>query len=310
MGLLTATAFQLSPSIQPRAFVIMGTLASSDVDDDLLYQMLVALRSAMKAADESDTQCVVSMIHCVCSVVPSLPESSRYVGSLFWMAVALLQSSHAPFYEAATGLLCACLRTLSAQGAFKERGFTETLLDARLPLEEISRQLDQLLNLSFENDFSFSLAAVIFKGIRRSQFRDSAIEALQCLLSTAIATLPVPQSDAEDATVHPEVLGYFLALLSVSTTPQAYQQLLQDAAVGSAWSPKRDVFGRLEDDADQVPRVSFDMLGCTDPTVALLSLSFISTILSSAQLDDAEAQMLFHLLKDASLTYPDNVSVV
>ena len=44
MGLLTATAFRLLPSIQPRAFVVMSSSASSDVDDDLLYQMLVVLR--------------------------------------------------------------------------------------------------------------------------------------------------------------------------------------------------------------------------------------------------------------------------
>ena len=60
MGLLTATTFKLSPSIQPRAFVVMGSLASSDVDDDLLYQMLVALRGAMKTGDESDPQCTDS----------------------------------------------------------------------------------------------------------------------------------------------------------------------------------------------------------------------------------------------------------
>lgn len=307
MGLLTATAFQLSPSIQPRAFVVMGVLASSDVDDDLLYQMLVALRSSMKTADEKDTQCVVSMIHCVCNAVPSLPESSRYVGSLFWLAVALLQSSHAPFYVSATRLMCACLRTLLGQGAFKERGFTETLLDYRSNLEDISRQLDQLLGMSFDSDFSFSLAAVMVKGFRRPDYRASATEALRCLLCTAAATLP--KSEEADAAVHPEILGYFIALLSVSTTPQSYIRLLQDANVGSVWFPKRDGIGRFDYDSDQVPRPSFDILGCTDSTSALFSVSFIATILSTAPRDDPEAQVLFSLLKDASQTYPDIVSM-
>ncbi|KAI5118442.1 hypothetical protein M0805_000576 [Coniferiporia weirii] len=306
MSLLTATAFQLSPSIQPRAFVVLGTLASSDVDDDLLYQMLVALRSAMKTADESDTQCVVSMLNCICSVVPSLPMSSRYIGTLFWLAVALLQSSHAPFYREANDLLRACITTLHKQGAFKDRGFTATLIEARSSLSDISMQLDQLLGLSFDSDFSFSLAAVVFKGIRRPQLRESAIGVLRCLLTTAVSTMPTLPSEAP---VHSDILGYFLALLSVSTTAQSYQQLLQEAHVGADWIPKKETFNRSEDDGDQVPRISFDLLGCHDPTTALLAISFLGSILSSAQVDDAESQMFFLILKDASMVFPDVVSL-
>ena len=55
MGLLTLTAFQLSPSVQPRAFVVMGTLALSDVDDDLLYQMLIAFRSGHRLSGMTRT---------------------------------------------------------------------------------------------------------------------------------------------------------------------------------------------------------------------------------------------------------------
>ena len=44
MSLVTSSAFQLSPAIQTRSFVSLSILATSDVDDDLLYQMLVALK--------------------------------------------------------------------------------------------------------------------------------------------------------------------------------------------------------------------------------------------------------------------------
>lgn len=308
MALLTSTAFQHSPSIQPRAFVVMGALASSDVDDDLLYQMLVALRNAMKAAEESDTQCVVSMLHCVRNVVPSLPESSRYISSLFWLAVALLQSGHAPFYKEANNLLCACITTLHSQGAFRERGFTTTLLDARTNLEDISLQLDQLLGLSFDPDFSFSLAAVIFKGIRRPQLRESATQALKCLMTTAMATMS--STPTAESPIHPDVLGYFLALLPVSTTFQSYIQLLEAAQVGANWIPTKSTFGRLENDNDTTPSIPFDLLACQDQSIALLAISFLGTMLSSAQGDDAESQMLFAILKEASYTFPDIISLV
>ena len=303
MGLLTSTAFQLSPSVQPRAFVVMGTLALSDVDDDLLYQMLVALRSAMKNADESDTQCVVSMLNCICNVVPSLPESSRYIGTLFWFAVALLQSSHAPFYMSANELLCACVETLNTQDSFAEKGFTGTLLEVRSCLEDIHMQLDQILRLNFDADFSFSLAAPIFKGIRRPQFRESAIKTLRCLLTTTVATLDI--SSAADTPVHSDILGYFIALLSVSTDTQSYQQLLQEARVGSKWiAMAKEPANRNEDVVTNMPRVPFEILGCQDSTTALLSISFLGSILSSAQVDDVESQMLFTLLREACAYFP------
>ena len=284
----------------------MGSLASSDVDDDLLYQMLVALRSAMKMADESDTQCVVSMLNCICKVVPSLPESSRYIGTLFWLAVALLQSSHAAFYKEANDLLCACIITLRQQNAFAEKGFTGALLESRSCLEEIQVQLDQLLGLSFDSDFSFSLAAVIFKGIRRPNLRESAVKALRCLMTTAVSTLPEP---APGAPVHSEILGYFLALLSVSTTIPAYEQLLHEAQVGKDWFPSKDTIDQLEDADDQLPHVPFDVLGCQDHQTALLAISFLGAMLSSAQVDDAESQILFLIMKDAATAFPEVVSL-
>ncbi len=44
---MASTAFQNNPAIQPRAFTVMGCLAREEVDDDLLYQVLVALRNSI-----------------------------------------------------------------------------------------------------------------------------------------------------------------------------------------------------------------------------------------------------------------------
>ena len=122
MSLLTAVAFQLSTAIQPRAFIVLGTLASIDVDDDLLYQMLVALKSAMRASDESDTLCVVSMLRCICNAIPGLSASSRYLQQMFWLGVALLQSSHVAFYKEANRIICASLEAMQRQNMFKRKG--------------------------------------------------------------------------------------------------------------------------------------------------------------------------------------------
>ena len=98
MSLITSSAFQLSPAVQTRAFVSLGVLATSDVDDDLLYQMLVAFKTALSQSSENETTSVVSMLRCIRNVVPALPRYSRYLCQLFWLAVALLQSSHLVLY--------------------------------------------------------------------------------------------------------------------------------------------------------------------------------------------------------------------
>ena len=59
-----------------------------------------------------------------------------------------------------------------------------------------------------------------------------------------------------------------------------------------------------------MPRVPFDILGVTDPNTALLVISFVGTMLQTAQGDDAESQILFSLLSDASTPYSEIVSLL
>ena len=151
------------------------------------------------------------------------------------------------------------MTALASQGAFEETGFTATLLEARTSLEDFALQMNQMLFLSFDVRFSFSLASVIFKILRRPQFKASAANVLRYLLTNAVSTLPVP---ADEATVLNEALGYVVALLPVSTTLQSYQRLLQEVCVGSNWLPKKEQFNHAELDRDQVPHVPFELSGC------------------------------------------------
>ena len=49
MALVAPTAFQQSPAIQTRSFVALAALAISQVDDDFLYQILVAFECARQS---------------------------------------------------------------------------------------------------------------------------------------------------------------------------------------------------------------------------------------------------------------------
>jgi neurofibromin 1 len=309
MSLVTSTAFQNIPAIQTRSFVALAALANQDVDDDFLYQILVAFRAALVQADENHSNTVVSMLRCICRIIPILQKNSRYVSSIFWLAVSLLQSSYSAFYVEATILLRVSLEAMEEQGMFQEKSVEYVLLESRVALEEITEQLDRLLKLSFEASFSFTLAAIVFKGMRLRHLKEYAEAALMTLLRVTVRA----ERDADTlngfrSSPSASVLGCFLALLPASTTPEAYRNLLRECDIGDAWHA--DAGLPETDKHTYVPRVTHSFLGVNDPQTALYVATFTGTMLSTAQGDDAETEMLYSLLADLGHAYPEIVSLV
>lgn len=79
--------------------------------------------------------------------------------------------------------------------------------------------------------------------------------------------------------------------------------------VKGKWAPKKEDADRSNDTSDQLPQIPFDIIGCQDNTSALLAISFLGSILSSAQVDDPESQILFSIMKEASQAFPEVVSL-
>ncbi|KAI0737738.1 hypothetical protein C8Q80DRAFT_1276173 [Daedaleopsis nitida] len=309
MSLITSSAFQLSPAVQSRAFVALGVLATSDVDDDLLYQMLVAFKTALSQASETDTTSVVSMLRCITNVVPATNGNSRYLAQLFWLAVALLQSSHMALYVEAIRLLRVTVENMEEHGHFKEHGVTATLLDGRAALEDIAIQLDHLLGLSFDSSFSFSLAATIFKGVRHSALRDAAEGALRTLLSITVRAC-VEIEHADDGPGSPicqEVLGYVLALIPMSTRVRGFRRLLEEANVDASWLLEEAII--TQDGEDPIYKLPFGLIGLADNNTALLVTSFVTAMLATAQGDDVESAILYNILSDVADAWPEVIGM-
>jgi hypothetical protein len=68
----------------------MGVLASSDVDDDLLYQILVAFKNALSGSADTDCSTAVEILRCITKVVPATPRNGRYLSQIVWLAIALM----------------------------------------------------------------------------------------------------------------------------------------------------------------------------------------------------------------------------
>jgi neurofibromin 1 len=309
MSLVTSTAFQNIPAIQTRSFVALAALANQDVDDDFLYQILVAFRAALVQADENHANTVISMLRCICRIIPILQSNSRYLSSAFWLAVSLLQSSCSAFYMEATILLRVSLEAMEEQDMFRDKSVEVALLEGRLPLEEITEQLDRLLKFSFESSFSFTLAAIIFKGMRLRHFKEYAEAALRTLLRVTVRAERDPDvSRGFKCSPSSSVLGYFLALLPASTTPESYRNLLRECDIGDAWHA--DAGLPEVDQQTNVPRITQSFLSINDPQTALFVATFVGTMLSTSQGDDAESEMLYSLLADLGYAFPETVSLV
>ncbi|KAG6919754.1 hypothetical protein DXG01_001588 [Tephrocybe rancida] len=308
MSLITSTAFQVSPAVQTRAFIVLGTLATADVDDDFLYQILVAFNTALAKVTDS-TLSVVSMLRCMCKVVPALPRDSRYICLLFWLAVALLQASHPGFYVEASRLLSVTLENIERRGMFQLESVSSSLLKTRAPLEDTTSQLDGMIGMSFESSFSFSLASIIFKGMRQRGLKCAAEDVLRTLLQVTVrAEMNDDVPNGFRDSISPDALGYFLALLPSYTRAKSYQELLKDCKIDNAWLP--DAGLNIEDEEGGTPHISPAFLGINDSNTALLVTTFIGTMLCTAQGDDAETEILFALLSDIAIQFPQTVSLV
>jgi len=202
---------------------------------------------------------------------------------------------------------------------FRFQTVVHVLLEGRLPLEPIAMQLDNLLGLSFENAFSFSLAAIIFKGIRHTGLRDAAEAALRSLLGVTLRSCEQETEDgATPQVLHESALGYYIALLPVSTTTTTFRQLHALCGLDKIQQLVEESNDYEEDKDDDEDfdgpsrggvRVSLRLVGIDDPNTALLVTSFVSAILTTAQGDDAETDLLFKLLSDIATAFPEIIAM-
>lgn len=310
MSLVTSSAFQYSAMIQMRSFTVLGVLATSSLDDDFLYQALVAFSSSLSMMEAHDTLAAVGILRALSKLVPGLPEDTRFLPHMFWMGVAFLQCGYMNFYAEAARLIQITLEVMDQRDTFRYTPVAVYLLDARAHLEEDSVVLDQNLGLSFDTNFTFALAAIIFKGIRRP---GGISEAAESLLRTLLRVTmrwrdlePIPNGHSD--CLHPEVLGYFLALLPLSTSAESYCRLLKECHVDDVWLP--DAGAASFEDETNVPSPSAVFLGLQDDhTLALFTTSFISAILITAQGDDTETQILYSILSEIATIFPEIVSM-
>ncbi|KAI8817571.1 uncharacterized protein EV422DRAFT_541210 [Fimicolochytrium jonesii] len=310
MSLISSTAFQYNPAVQPRAFIVLGCLARDEVDDDLLYQILVAMRGALTLFDDDDSHLIVSITMSLCDIVSGLPSGSRYLAAMFWLALALTQIGHPPIFHAATTFMTMVLRTLHKCGVFDRDGIYKPLLQARAGLEDAALQLDNHVGLHFRLDtFPFALAANLLKGVRHHATKKATLDSLKAILemNTLFGGTRDPWSDR---------LAFFLPVFSLSDRPAEIWRLAGFEPVPGARPDDDSAPLRAEYCAQLLrlavaggPGSSAGLMDPAAPVHLLLSVLFMCNMLESAE-HDTELITIYSFLAEASEQAPEIFAMI
>ncbi|KAI8079304.1 hypothetical protein BDF21DRAFT_493917 [Thamnidium elegans] len=300
MSLVASTAFQFNPAVQPRAFVVLGYLGKDEIDDDLLYQILVALRGALAIFNDSDPSLVTSIMMCLKNVVESLPSDSRYLLQLFWVAVALVEINTGPTFDMAVELLQAVVRALDSKEFFSGDTMVNVLLAAREPVADIAGQLDKLCGVNFETNFSFAIAGIFIKGLRYNDVKDAMYSGL-CTFLKIERKQYIKDGILEDANIiETSTLGYVTALLPLAAKTETIKELLKLAGLTDT---------DIDNSNGKVYAGIFDKLDIPDSTTALLIISLLATMLNAAD-NESERLLIYGLLSEAAIAIPEVFSLV
>jgi neurofibromin 1 len=229
MSLVASTAFQSNPAIQPRAFTVMGCLAREDVDDDLLYQVLVALRNSItRFMEDNDSEMLISIVTSLTKMMDRLPSASRYGLQLFWLAMSLVRLVPLQLFNYTASFLDAVLVNIATSGDFSGGRMAPTLLQGRIPLEDAASQLDEIYGIHFTTEnFHFAVCASLVKGLTDSVTKATAMRVLSTFLEISTSNLPPGVSFPIDVTCVP----YLGLLITRAMTPEEARDNLWLAGV-------------------------------------------------------------------------------
>ena len=229
MSLIASTAFQSNPAIQPRAFTVMGCLAREDVDDDLLYQVLVALRNSIsRFMEDNDSEMLIAIITSLTKMMDKLPTASRYGLQLFWLAVSLVRLVPISLFNCTALFLEAVLSNIVTSGDLSDGRMVQTLLQGRSLLEDAALQLDDIYGIHFNTEnFHFAICALLVKGLTDSITKNTATKVLSTFLKVTSASADSTSQFSQDSAF----LCYLGLLLSRVLTAEDVNQNFWDAGM-------------------------------------------------------------------------------
>ncbi|KAI0831620.1 GTPase [Hypoxylon sp. FL0890] len=230
MSLVASTAFQNNPAIQPRAFTVMGCLAREEVDDDLLYQVLVALRNSVgRFGEDSGSDMLVAIVTSLSKMIAKLTSASRYGPQLFWLAMSLVRLVPANLFNCTALFLEAVLTNIGTTAELRNDNMAQYLIQGRAQLEEAALPLDDAYGVRFTVDsFHFAVCACLARGLTDPITKTSALRVLSTFLEmTTDSSTGLSKSFSSDFYASP-----YLALIQArAITSEDLKECLWSAGI-------------------------------------------------------------------------------
>jgi len=214
--------------------VALGCLADSEVDDALIYQLVNALRHTLEESPLKDgNEMILNSLIFACTKMVGArlnPEytgpESTYLHELFWLGVAILQVAVGSTYPLALTFVETCLKALAFADALQRQHLPTYLRRSRKPLEPTANTLDHTFGINFDKSFSFSMAALLAKGLKQPGSRATVRSAAGVLLELSSknrSTTNDPPTVLENVkpTISFQILPYLAILIPTSETVDA-----------------------------------------------------------------------------------------
>lgn len=235
MSLVASTAFQNNPSIQPRAFTVMGCLAREEIDDDLLYQVLVALRhSITRFGEDGSTDMLIAVVTSLSKMIVKLTSASRYGLQLFWLAMSLIRlMPTARLFSCATQLLEAVLTNIGVSSELRSEKTALFLLQGRGTLEEATLPLDDVYGVHFTPDnFHFAICACLVRGLTDRFTMPSTLRLVSTFLELTTSSLSAKTPKISSSVFYQS--PYMTLIQSRVVDSEKVKECLRSAGINSA----------------------------------------------------------------------------
>ena len=214
---------------------------------------------------------------------------SAYLNDLFWLAVAVLEVADGLTYPLTVTFVETCLRALSMTDSLQRQHLPTFLLRSRKSLEPAVKTLDEIIGINFNRSFSFSMAALLAKGMKSQGSRDIVRSAATVLLELSSKHRIKSNETANGLesvkpTISFEVFPYLAILIPIiNTSDELVSYLSLTGLNGEEYSkiPLASVWKKLFNDGS-----AEEML---DNETSLLLLSLTAAILASC---DREKELL------------------
>jgi hypothetical protein len=252
----------------------------------------------------------IAFLRCLHSAVPFLPQNSRYLGSIFWFTVSILQAEETQLYTDAVQVLLVTVETMAKHGLFNhdtsgpQNPMATVLMDLRRPLWDAAVKLDQLSGLSFETDFGFALTSILWGGVRVPAHLKLVASVSTSLLKISIRAAN-PKAEPRrclDATSMPLYLG-----LCAHMNKEEYIRLLEeDCHITNSSIDQSAAEG--DDEAATGSWMDLEPFGLSDIRTVVLSIMFVLCLEDSNLVEQPEKETI-HLIWSAFVRCYPNLSL-